>query len=68
MDNEKLIAVNDAASSNKLEKHDVTPEEFKRILADIDKTDESFLSAVIEYVEKNKGNKKEEEKNVQIRK
>ena len=69
MDDKELEkAIKYGADSNGLEGNLPTRGELEKILKSIKGTDKSFLSAVIEYVEKNKDSKKEEEKNVQIRK
>ena len=65
MEEKKNEAINYAVDSNKLEKHNVTPKEFKEILDSLDKTDESFLLAVVEYA---KNSKKGDKSNVKIRK
>ena len=67
MDEKNKEAVNYAASSNKLEEQNVTPKEFQEILSGMDKSDESFLLAVVNYVNK-KNQEMEEKDNDKIRK
>lgn len=67
MEKEVHDAVKYANSSNELENNALSEMELKKILDDISsgKTDESFLSSVVELVRKYKG---EEEEDVKVRK
>ena len=63
MEEKKEEAINYALDSNRLENNYLTNKELEEVLNGIDKTDESFLKAVVDLV-----NKTGEDDNVKIKK
>ena len=69
MDEKKKEAAEYGAGSNNLEGNNLSYKEFEEILNTIDKPDESFISALVEYINTHTKNEdKEENNNVEIKK